>query len=168
MKSFIKPMSVLVLFCTILLGTSTLYAGDEGIKLGTLEITAIPSTRHNLIIKSSVDVDAVFTDSKGNKEHYIGEMGTELGLDFSYKTEEVIEYAVISASSAYKSGSYALEGKYFGQDASVALGLGAEVKVLVGGFDKSFTLQPLAIGGVKGAGVNLGMGYLKLKKDPRK
>ncbi len=167
MKSFIKLMSVLVLFCTVLFGTSTLYAGEGGIKVGTLEITAIPSTRHNLIIKSSVDVDAVFTDSKGNKERYIGEMGTELGLDFSYKTAEVLEYAVISASTAYKTGSYALEGKYFGTDASVSLGLGAEVKMLIGGFDKSFTLQPLAVGGVKGAGANLGMGYLKLKKDPR-
>ena len=168
MKIVIKSMGILVLFCAFMLGLSPLYAGDSGIKLGTLEIKAIPSSRHNLIVKSSVDIDAVFTDSKGKKEHYVGEMGTKLGLDFSYTTAEVLEYAVISAASEYKTGSYALEGKYFGQKANVALGLGAGVQILLGGFDKSFTLQPLAVAGVKGAGASLGLGYLNLKKDPRK
>ncbi len=168
MRTVIKPMPVLMMLCTVLLAASTLYAGNEGVKLGSLEIKAIPGTRHNLIIKSSVDVDAVFTDSKGNKEYYVGEMGNKLGLDFSFKTDENLVYAVISASSNYKTGGYALEGKYFGQKASVALDVGGEVQVLVGGFEKSFTLQPFAVGEVEGYGVSLGLGYLNLQKDPRK
>ena len=59
-------------------------------------------------------------------------------------------------------------GKYFGTKASAAVGVGAGVQVLLGGFDKSFTLQPLAAGGVKGAGASLGIGYLYLQRSPGK
>ncbi len=43
-----------------------------------------------------MDVVAVFTDSGGNKEPYIGEMGTKLGIDANVKTEETLQYLVIS------------------------------------------------------------------------
>lgn len=161
-------MSILILLCLVLLGTSTLYAGGKGIKAGTLEVTAIKGTRHNLIIKSSVDVEAVFTDSGGNKEYYIGEMGDKLGVDFSHKTEEVLGYLVISASSAYKTGSYAMQGKYYGANMTAALGVGAGVQVLIGGFDKSFTLQPISLEGAKGAGATVGLSYLYLQKNHNK
>lgn len=168
MKFLIRSMSILILLCVVLLGTSSLYAGGKGIKVGSLEIRAIPGTGHNLIVKSSVDVVAVFTDSKGNTEHYIGERGIKLGLDFSHKTDDVLEYIVISAASEYKTGSYALQGKYFGDKADIELGIGAGVQVLLGGFDKSFTLQPLAAGETKGVGASLGLGYLFLQKDHTK
>lgn len=168
MKRLTRFMSVMVLCCAVLMGASNLYAGDGGIKVGSLEVRAIEGTRHNLIIKSSVDVEAVFTDSKGNKEYYIGEMGQKLGVDLSYKTKEVLGYLVFSASSDYKTGSYAMQGKYFGQKATAALGIGTGVQILLGGFDKSFSLQPIALEGVEGAGASLGLGYLYLQKDHRK
>ena len=161
-----KMMAVLILFCAMIISTSPLYAGEEGVKIGSLDIRAIPSTRHNLIIKSSVDIKAVFTDSAGNKEYYIGEMGQKLGLDLSIKTGETLAYVVISAASEYKTGSYAMQGKYFGTKASAAVGAGLGVQLLIGGFEKSFTLQPIAVGGVEGAGASYGMGYLYLQKDP--
>ena len=139
-------------------------AGDEGIKVGTLTIKAVPGTRHNLIITSSVDIEATFKDDSGKTEHYIGEMGTKLGVDISYQTGETLGYAVFSASSAYKTGSYALQGKYFGQKATAAVGAGPSVQILLGGFEKSFTLQPLAIGYTKGVGAAAGLGYLYLQK----
>jgi hypothetical protein len=165
MKNQHKNMVLLATSGLILLLVSTLYAADGGVKLGTLEIKAIESTRHNLIIKSSVDVNATFTDSGGNKEYYIGEMGIKLGLDASRDTKETLQYLVISAASEYKTGSYALQGKYFGQKAEASLGAGAVVEVFIGGFDKSFTLQPLAVGTTEGYGVELGLGYLYLQRD---
>ncbi len=74
-------------------------AAEGEVKLGALEINAIESTRHNLIIKSSVDVVAVFTDLGGNKEHYIGEMGIKLGIDASYKTDEILQYVIHRCSA---------------------------------------------------------------------
>ena len=143
-------------------------AGSDGVKIGTLTINAIEGTGHNLLIHSSVNVNATFTDQAGKTEHYIGEMGVGFGIDISIKTSETLEYLVFSPSSAYKTGSYALQGKYFGSKASVAVGVGASVQILLGGLDKSFSLQPLAIGGTKGGGASAGLGYLYLQKDPKK
>ena len=163
-----KTMVVMVLFCATMLSTSPLYAGEEGVKVCSLEIRATPGTRYNLIIRSAVDVEAVFTDMKGNKEYYIGEMGQKLGIDLSHKTDEELGYLVFSVASDYKHGSYAMQGKYFGSKASAAVGVGIGAQVLIGGFEKSFTLQPIAVGGVEGIGASYGMGYLYLQKDPTK
>lgn len=130
----------MALFCAMVMCTSPLYAGDAGIKVGTLVIKAIPSTRHNLIVQSSVDVTAVFTDPDCKKEYYIGEMGQKLGLNFSYKKGEQLGYLVFSAASEYKTGSYAMQGKYFGAKASATVGGGVSAQILLGGLDKSFSL----------------------------
>jgi hypothetical protein len=92
-------------------------------------------------------------------------MGTRLGVDISHKTGETLGYLVFSAASDYKTGSYALQGKYFGSKASAAAGAGIGVQVLLGGLEKSFSLQPFAAGGVEGYGASLGLGYLYLQKD---
>lgn len=160
----------LVIVCSIaLLGVSQVYAEEKGgIKVGKLVIEPIEGTRQNLLIRSSVDVQAVFTDTKGNKEYYIGEMGIGFGIDLSLKTEEKIGYIVFSASSDYKTGSYAMKGKYFGAKADASVGAGVGAIVLVGGFDKSFTLQPAGVGYQKGWGAAAGASYLYLQKNPKR
>ena len=152
----------------VLTAPATVCAGKDGVKIGTLTIKAIEGTGHNLLVTSSVQVNATFKDQAGKTEHYIGEMGIKFGLDISYKKSERLDYLVFSASTAYKTGSYALQGKYFGQKVSAAVGAGPSVQILLGGFDKSFTLQPLAIGGTVGVGATAGIGYLYLQKDPTK
>jgi len=165
MKRFVTLILVVGL-SFFLIGTPQGFAAEkDGIKIGSLQIKSVPGTRSGLLINSSVDVTAVFTDSKGNKEYYVGETGIKLGLNLSAKDEMTISYLVFSASSDYKTGSHALEGKYFGQRVSAALGAGVGVAVLIGGFDKSFTLQPLSIETLKGWGAEAGLGYLYLQKD---
>jgi hypothetical protein len=168
MKTFTKSITFLALLGIAVFVSSSLYAADTGVKVGSLEIKAIESTSHNLIIRSSVDVVAVFTDTDGKTEHYVGEMGYKLGVDFSHKTEEDLEYLVFSAASEYKTGSYALQGKYFGTKVSAEAGVGMGAQLLLGGGNKSFTLQPLAAGTTKGEGVSIGLGYLYLQKDSTK
>lgn len=166
MKRFVTLILVAGL-SFFLIGAPQGFAAD-GIKVGTLVINSVPGTRSGLLISSSVDVTAVFTDTKGNKEHYVGETGIKLGINLSAKDEQTISYLVFSASSDYKTGSHALEGKYFGQKASAALGAGVGVAVLVGGFDKSFTLQPVSVETLKGWGAEAGLGYLYLQKDMKR
>ena len=166
MKRFIILMLVFGL-SLFLLGAPQGLAAD-GIKIGTLEILSVPGTRSGLFIRSSVDVTAVFTDTKGKKEYYVGETGVKLGINLSAKDEQKISYLVFSASSDYKTGSHVMEGKYFGQKASAGLGVGVGVAVLIGGFDKSFTLQPVSVETLKGWGVEAGLGYLYLQKDMKR
>mgnify|MGYP001820232858 FL=1 len=95
-------------------------------------------------------------------------MGYKLGVDLSVKSNEQLAYIVFSPSSNYKTGSYALQGIYVGHKAKASMGVGAGAQILLGGFDKSFTLQPLALEGTEGYGVSAGLGYLYLQKDHRK
>lgn len=162
-------LTIIGVLCALMLMSPQVYAETQGgVKVGTLTIKAIPGTGHNLMVHSSVHVDAVFTDAAGNKEYYIGEMGIGLGIDVSFKKMEELGYVVFSPSSDYKTGSYALKGKYFGADASATVVGGVSVKVMVGGSDKSFTLQPLALGVNTGVGAAGGLGYLFLQKAPKK
>jgi hypothetical protein len=162
-----KGMIALALLCAMAVCISPLYAA-EGVKVGQLVVKALPKTGHNLIVQSSVDVTAVFTSTNGKKEYYIGEMGIKFGLDLSHKTKEQLAYLVFSPSSDYKVGSYALQGKYFGTKASASMGAGAGAQILLGGFEKSISLQPLALEGNTGYGATAGIGYLYLQKDPGK
>lgn len=166
MKRLVTLIVLIGLVSLVVPAFAPVYAGEGGIKVGELVIEAVPGTRRNLIVKSSADVTAVFTDLKGNKEYYIGELGIKLGLDLGIKDEQQILYAVISLSSDYKTGSYALQGKYFGQRASVSIKKGVGVGLLIGGFKKSFTLQPFALEVNTGYGVSVGLGYIYLQKDP--
>jgi hypothetical protein len=169
MKALVKSLVVLGVVLVAFSGPGWVSAAEEGdeggVKIGSMVIKAVPGTRKNLVIKSSAQVTAVFTDVDGNKEYYIGETGIKLGVDFSFKDTQTISYGVFSLAGDYRTGSYGLAGKYFGQRASVTAGAGVGVAVLLGGLEDSFSLQPLALETSTGAGVAAGLGYLYLQKD---
>ena len=87
-----------------------------------------------------------------------------LGLDLSFKTEENMAFAVISATSDAAPGSYSLAGKFVGGQASASAGVGLGAKVLVGAGDQSLSLQPLALETNKGLGASAGIGFLYIEK----
>ncbi len=64
---------------------------------------------------------------------------------------------------ALAAGAWALAGRYVGAKASAAAGLGTGAQFLIGGGEKSFTLQPLALEGGTGLGTAGGVGYLFLE-----
>jgi hypothetical protein len=56
-----------------------------------------------------------------------------------------------------------LSGDDAGAPASATVGVGVGANVLVGGLDKSITLQPLSVGGSRGQDVAAGVGEISLK-----
>ena len=148
-------------------GPAPAYADDPGVRIGVLVCEAIPGSGYNLLITSKVDIKCTFEDPEGNKEYYVGETGIGLGVDLGFKTRQRIAFTVLSLTSDYKIGSYALSGKYIGGKARVALGVGGGVAALVGGGEKNFSLQPLALEGCEGVNVAAGLGYLYIEPDPR-
>jgi di/tricarboxylate transporter len=60
----------------------------------------------------------------------------------------------------------ALEGSYAGVTAGASVGVGASANALIGGFDKSITLQPISIEGNTGLNVAAGIGAMHLKYVP--
>lgn len=140
-------------------------AADSGTKIGVLTCEPIQGTKRNLLIHSSVQINCAYEGEDGSSEKYKGETGIGLGIDLSWKQEEIIKWVVIAPSTDVSPGNYALAGKYYGAKAEVTAGVGVQANVLVGGGDKSFTLQPLSLGGQTGFGVAAGLGYLYLEAD---
>ena len=60
-------------------------------------------------------------------------------------------------------GNHALAGKYGGAGGSAAVGVGAGAQVLVGGSNKAFALQPIALSASTGIGAAGGVTYLNLE-----
>jgi len=153
-----------ILVVAIALSFSAVRAEDKaGLNIGVLKCSVVPGSRVNLLIRSTADVSCTF-NNQGTLERYRGETGIALGLDLSFKDNESMAFAVITASSDANPGSYALAGKYVGGQASAAAGVGVGAKVLVGAGDQSLSLQPLALETSTGLGASAGIGFLYIEK----
>ena len=126
-------------------------------KVGVL--TCHVSSGWGFVFGSSKDLRCVYRPHHG-AEHYIGTVN-KYGVDIGYTESSVIVWGVIAPTSDLKPG--ALEGDYAGATASASVGVGVGANVLVGGFDKSITLQPISISGEKGLNVAAGIGAINLK-----
>src|SRR3954469_592575 len=136
-------------------------AQADGVKVGTL--TCQVASGWGFIFGSSKDLRCNFHPNRGVGEHYIGTV-SKFGVDIGYTDSAVIVWAVFAPTSGIKHG--ALEGSYAGATASATVGVGVGANALVGGFDRSFTLQPLSIEGSTGLNVAGGIGAISLKSVP--
>ena len=133
-----------------------------GVQVGVLECKVVPGSRVNLLIRSTADVDCTF-DNQGTVERYAGETGIGLGLDLSFRSDEMMHFAVIAASNDVNPGGHALAGKYVGGEATATAGVGLGAKALLGGGSKSCSLQPLALETNKGLGASAGLSFLYIE-----
>lgn len=136
-------------------------AQAAGVKIGTL--TCHVASGWGFIFGSSKDLRCNFRSGGGSSEHYVGTV-SKFGVDIGYTDSAVIVWAVFAPSAGPKRG--ALEGDYAGATASVTAGVGVGANALVGGFDRSITLQPLSIEGNTGLNVAGGIGAINLKHVP--
>ena len=132
-------------------------AHADGVKVGTL--TCDEEGGWGLILGSSRAMHCTF-ESADHSERYEGAI-TKVGVDVGYKSAGVIIWAVIAPHADVAKG--ALAGTYVGATASATAGVGVGAHALVGGFDKSITLQPVSIEGNEGLNVAAGVAGLTLK-----
>lgn len=85
----------------------------------------------------------------------------KFGLDIGQTSRGVLAWAVFAPTSGPRRG--ALAGDYAGADASVTVGAGLGANVLVGGFDRSFTLQPLSVEAQSGLALAAGVASMTLR-----
>jgi len=135
---------------------------SEGAQIGMLECHTVQESGYSLLIHSTANVTCRFEATGGVVENYRGETGVGLGIDLHWDRKTKIVYTVVAAN--YKAGSYQLSGKYYGGGGSATLKVGVGAQALIGGGDKSFSLQP-ALSGSKGAGISAGITYLYLEPD---
>lgn len=131
---------------------------DVGAKFGTLTCTLTDS--NNMVVYTDQKFACEFSPTEGAPESYTGQISS-IGLDLQITKDMTLVWVVLAPTDApYKPG--ALKGTYVGASASAALGGGGGAKLLVGGGDDSFTLQPLSVSGVTGAGASVGIQSFEL------
>ena len=137
---------------------SVAQAAEAGVKVGVLTCNVDPGWSY--VVGSTRPLQCTYSPNHGHGEHYIGKV-QKVGVDIGYVDGATIVWAVIAPTSAIRPG--ALEGNYGGASASVSIGLGAGANVLLGGFDKSITLQPVSIEGDTGVNLAAGVAGIRLE-----
>jgi hypothetical protein len=112
-----------------------------------------------MIIASQQHLDCTFEGINGRIEGYFGSI-SKLGIDIGVTTQGVMVWQVVAPTLDF--GPWALEGDYVGASGSATAGIGATANLLVGGFNRAFSLQPLSVGAQTGLNLALGVANLTL------
>jgi len=131
--------------------------GNAGIKVGLLKCDV--ASGWGFIFGSSRDLKCLYSPLSGSTERYVGKI-ERFGVDIGYSKNGVMLWTVLAPSRDIGSG--ALAGTYVGAMAEVTAVVGAGANVLVGGSNKSISLEPISISGQMGLNVAGGIGAVTL------
>jgi hypothetical protein len=134
-------------------------AAQTHVKIGLLTCATGPTI--GLIIASTEKARCTFHPDVGENENYSGHI-RKFGLEVGVEAGSVIVWAVFSPQQGYAPGS--LAGVYVGATAEASLVVGLGANVLIGGSKKQFALQPLSVQAQAGVNIAVGVGELDLTK----
>lgn len=133
-------------------------AHAAGVKVGTL--TCDVEAGWGYVLGSQKDLNCVFKSTTTNQiSYYTGDV-TKLGIDIGYTNAGVMVWTVIAPSTDMQPD--ALEGKYAGASVGATAVIGGNLNAMIGGLDKSITLQPFSIEGNTGVAVTAAIGAMEL------
>lgn len=154
----LSALAALAVATAVALPVSTVAQAANRTKVGTLSCDI--SGGIGLIITSKKDVTCMFTPSRrGPREVYVGSI-SKFGLDLGATSGGEMIWAVYAPTNR-KFG--ALAGHYGGATAEATVGAGVGANVLVGGSDRTITLQPVSVQGQAGLNVAAGVAGLDLR-----
>lgn len=133
--------------------------GEPGkIEAGTLtcELAAVT----NVLVYAEETFNCTFDGTEGRTEAYSGKF-SKIGANLQLKDSQTLKWLVIAPAVLDEPGL--LEGTYAGASAEAALGVGIGAKILIGGSDDQFALQPVSVSGETGIGASLTFDTLELE-----
>lgn len=129
------------------------------VQVGRLACNVEPGV--GLIVVSSKNLTCWFYRQGFRPERYRGTIN-KLGLDIGVTALTHIEWLVFAATET-RYTRHALAGDYVGGSAEATLGVGLGANWLVGGWRRSFALQPLSIQGQVGLNYSIALAQLTLR-----
>jgi hypothetical protein len=146
---------------TAALAASAPPAGAQGgrVSAGTLSCSVAPGV--SFVFGSTRRVNCIYYGANGVAERYIGEID-RWGIDIGYTNAATMMWAVLAGTKALPPGT--LAGKYGGVSAAVTPGVGGAANVLVGGSNRTVSLQPVSVEGNTGLNLAAGVGALILHR----
>lgn len=143
------------------LALATSAQAQSGVRIGTLSCSVAGGW--GFVFGSSKALHCTLTPGPGHPEHYSGTI-SKFGVDIGYTNGGVLVWGVLAPGPNVGPG--ALAGDYVGATGSATVGVGAGANVLVGGSNRSISLQPLSIEGNTGLNVAAGIGAITLQPAP--
>jgi hypothetical protein len=131
-----------------------------GLRVGTLSCQEAGGWGFILGSSHRVRCQFIGNADHGRPDYYEGSIA-KFGVDIGYQASAVIVWEVLAPTNHLGRGD--LGGSYAGATANAAVGIGAGANALIGGFHKSFTLQPVSIEGETGVNIAAGIGELRLR-----
>ena len=129
-----------------------------GVRVGTL--TCSVAGGWGFVFGSSKAIRCTLAPGGGRPEHYAGSIN-KFGVDIGYTQGGVLVWGVFAPTANLAPG--ALSGNYVGATGSATVGVGAGANVLVGGSNRTISLQPVSIEGNTGLNVAAGIGAMSLR-----
>lgn len=136
-------------------------AAGAAARVGVLECNVAPGV--GFIVTSDRALSCVLTPRRGPRQYYTGSI-RNIGVDLGFTAGGRLAWAVLTAGSALPQN--ALAGEFVGASGGASFGAGATANVLVGGNNRSVSLQPLSLGVQAGLNVQAGIGALSLQPAP--
>ena len=129
-----------------------------GVRVGTL--TCSVAGGWGFVFGSSRELRCVFSTGPGQEDHYTGTI-SRFGVDIGFTRSGVLVWAVFAPTTNLAPG--ALAGDFGGATAGATVGVGAGANVLIGGSNRTISLQPVSIEGNTGLNVAAGIGAITLR-----
>jgi hypothetical protein len=150
--------------CGLILGAPAVYAkkGEKegaGVRAGILTCEISGGT--GFVFGSSKSLRCHYEGENGKAERYTGNIN-KFGIDVGVTGPATMTWAVIAPTS--KVGKGALAGTYVGASAEATAGVGGGAHLLVGGSNKTISLQPLSVQGQTGVNAALAVSELVLDR----
>ena len=139
-------------------GAGSARADNPGAATGTLTCHAPPGL--SFVFGSTYSMDCVFARAGGQPELYRGEV-RRVGIDLGFRHGTTMVWAVFMSGNGTP-GS--LAGRYVGISAGAAPIVGAGANALIGGSERTVSLQPLSLELRTGLNVNVAVADLTLRK----
>jgi len=161
MKRSHNAFVVAVLTATLGAAAATSAAAQNSNRVRAGMLSCDISGGVGMIIASRKEVQCVFRPSgRGPREVYVGTI-SKFGLDIGATAGGKMEWAVYAPTTR---GLGALAGRYGGVSGEATVGVGAGVNVLMGGSNRTVSLQPISLEGQ--VGLNVAGGVTELELHP--
>ncbi|MCL2715977.1 MAG: DUF992 domain-containing protein [Alphaproteobacteria bacterium] len=120
-------------------------SAQQTVQAGVLECASGQNV--GKVITSAATYRCVFRDVNGREDFYVANV-RRYGIDLGVTEKTGLAWAVHAPS--YRIGRGALAGHFGGVGANASVGLGVGANLLVGGSQNAFSLQPLSLQGQVG------------------
>jgi hypothetical protein len=155
-KKVCWAIAALGLFAGLALPATPSHA-QGGVRVGSLSCNV--AAGWGFVFGSSKALRCIFSHTGGPPERYSGTI-SKFGVDIGYTQGGALIWAVFAPTANIAPG--ALAGSYGGVTASATVGVGAGANALIGGSNRTISLQPVSIEGNTGLNVAAGIGAITL------